>query len=601
MAEVGAFRKLVSFGKPLPTLIGFYGSYVQDGTYNVILEYIDQGNLEQYFENTAPPSSGKDIIHFWRGLFGIIQALDRIHELPPTKTGGLHFLQGWHQDVKPPNILIGSGDSKSPYCYQFKLGDLGLSHFKENTKPRKELVTDADSYGTRAYGAPECYRWDSYIEKARLDVYPSVDIWSLGCVFSEAAVWVVSGMEGLQRYRLQRDVETKCFADFKDGNCFHNGEDTLKAVESMHVSLREDIRHSDHVTNEVWNIMIKEMLEFEAHHRPNTKQLLRKSKRILDEAEKMLSPANSYLPLKNLRKGEANLDTESTLNRNNLLILRPRSPPEPPTTPEETLPHTPEETLPPTPQDRDYERWIPESHIQGSHQPVLNQPLGAMTYDRIIRVNRPSNKPPLPFLSVTSARQEIAKNGKWGLKIMLARLGLDVQLRSRDHAFLVDDSGSMKSHWADVLELFKIMAYIVKDFDKNGIELQFFKSPNHYQEKNTTPLLTSLRYRTLEGYSDVKPPLNSILYDYQKKLNSKPLLGIKYLSKPVRPLNLYIFTDGAWLDDEDIERPIKNLVGEVEKLKFPGDQIGIQFIRFGNDRDGERRLKFLDSGLHLSL
>lgn len=58
----------------------------------------------------------------------------------------------WHQDVKPSNILVCSGDSKSPYGYRFKLGDLGLSHFKMNVTPRKGPVTDADSYGTRAYG-----------------------------------------------------------------------------------------------------------------------------------------------------------------------------------------------------------------------------------------------------------------------------------------------------------------------------------------------------------------------------------------------------------------------------------------------------------------
>lgn len=93
-AEVGAFRKLTPLGKPLPNLIEFYGSYVLDGTYNVILEYADQGNLEDYFKNTAPPSRGKDITQFWRGLFGVIRALDKIHELPPSETGDLHYLQG---------------------------------------------------------------------------------------------------------------------------------------------------------------------------------------------------------------------------------------------------------------------------------------------------------------------------------------------------------------------------------------------------------------------------------------------------------------------------------------------------------------------------
>lgn len=165
---------------------------------------------------------------------------------------------------------------------------------------------------------------------------------------------------------------------------------------------------------------------------------------------------------------------------------------------------------------------------------------------------------------------------------------------------MVDDSESMNEHWPDVLDLFSNMAYMVKGFGRDGIELHFSRSLDHYREKHTTPLLAKLRDRKPSGFSDIKPRLNSILWDYQKKINSKPFLGMRHLSKPVRPLNLYIFTDGAWQDDVNVERPIRNLV-EVEKLKLPGDQVGIQFIRFGNDMNGKRRLEFLDSGLNLSL
>jgi serine/threonine protein kinase len=56
----------------------------------------------------------------------------------------------WHQDVKPANILVKSADSKSPYQVQFKLADLGLSHFRKNAAG--EDPADADSRGTRTYG-----------------------------------------------------------------------------------------------------------------------------------------------------------------------------------------------------------------------------------------------------------------------------------------------------------------------------------------------------------------------------------------------------------------------------------------------------------------
>ena len=57
----------------------------------------------------------------------------------------------WHQDVKPSNILVVSNGQASPYNYQFKLADLGTSHFKRTFQNQMD-VSDRDTYGTRAYG-----------------------------------------------------------------------------------------------------------------------------------------------------------------------------------------------------------------------------------------------------------------------------------------------------------------------------------------------------------------------------------------------------------------------------------------------------------------
>ena len=56
----------------------------------------------------------------------------------------------WHQDIKPENILVFSCEEGSVYDYCLKLADLGLSHFRRAV--RDVDVTDADNYGTRAYG-----------------------------------------------------------------------------------------------------------------------------------------------------------------------------------------------------------------------------------------------------------------------------------------------------------------------------------------------------------------------------------------------------------------------------------------------------------------
>jgi len=166
--EVNAFRELRN--EPYsPNLIGFYGSFIQNGTYNVLLEYADQGDLENYLKTRTPPSRGGDIIRFWRGLFGILNALDLIHNVPRSALDGPHFLQGyaylpfvcvaarradftrWHQDVKPANILVKSSQDESAFECQFKLADLGLSHFIRTVSPNAN-ATSKDTHGTEAYG-----------------------------------------------------------------------------------------------------------------------------------------------------------------------------------------------------------------------------------------------------------------------------------------------------------------------------------------------------------------------------------------------------------------------------------------------------------------
>ena len=107
--------------------------------------------------------------------------------------------------MKPSKILVKSDNRESPYDYQFKLADLELSHFRPNKKPYEDIA-DADFYDIQTYDrpypsqfqcvslttqctdAPECYRFDSFLQTAKLQVKQSVDNWFLDCVFSEAVV-----------------------------------------------------------------------------------------------------------------------------------------------------------------------------------------------------------------------------------------------------------------------------------------------------------------------------------------------------------------------------------------------------------------------------
>jgi hypothetical protein len=148
-------------------------------------------------------------------------------------------------------------------------------------------------------GAPECYRGeDEFLERATLQIKPSVDIWSLGGVFSEAAIWVANGYNGIVEYRQSRKKETDQVAGFKDGDCFHNGTKVLEAVRKRHQYIIDILRKSDVITALVLSLIENDMLVTPDDARATATQLLHKSRTILVKAgEQVGSPGASTTDL----------------------------------------------------------------------------------------------------------------------------------------------------------------------------------------------------------------------------------------------------------------------------------------------------------------
>jgi serine/threonine protein kinase len=92
--EVKAFRALRAGGSVGKCIIGFYGSYEQDGSYNILLEYADRGTLEHYLWRTPSPTTGDDIYKFWGAFFNVIKALKLIHNVQGGNPDDPPVLQG---------------------------------------------------------------------------------------------------------------------------------------------------------------------------------------------------------------------------------------------------------------------------------------------------------------------------------------------------------------------------------------------------------------------------------------------------------------------------------------------------------------------------
>lgn len=93
--EREAYMKLRGGGCPPPNIVAFYGWFIQGTSYNLILEYADQGTLEDYMERTAKPESIEDVLLFWDRLTQIILGVQSIHGRIGNDTSASQILNGY--------------------------------------------------------------------------------------------------------------------------------------------------------------------------------------------------------------------------------------------------------------------------------------------------------------------------------------------------------------------------------------------------------------------------------------------------------------------------------------------------------------------------
>jgi hypothetical protein len=126
----------------------------------------------------------------------------------------------------------------------------------------------------------------------------SCDIWSVGCVLSMAATWVVLGNQGIYQYNIVRQkairtvVERSAGAEQRDinpGDFFHNGKDVLPEIKQWHQYLRSVARHTDHITNRILDLVEEHLLV--AQNRMSAEDLYKRLQTLLEETKKDSIPA----------------------------------------------------------------------------------------------------------------------------------------------------------------------------------------------------------------------------------------------------------------------------------------------------------------------
>jgi hypothetical protein len=165
--------------------------------------------------------------------------------------------------------------------------------------------------------------------------------------------------------------------------------------------------------------------------------------------------------------------------------------------------------------------------------------------------------------------------------------------------FLIDDSLSMATHWKEVIALVSLLSYIVKSADPDGLDMHYtISSKSVSSKKDSSDLVKSLQKTTPQGVSNLGMVLGNILGSYNERLE-KTLGSTAVRSQHgLRPLSLYVLTDGNWQPESDAETPIKEVVRNLHAhRKLNVHQVGIQFIRFGDTDAVKTMLGRLDDNL----
>ncbi|KAI9713239.1 MAG: hypothetical protein M1820_001225 [Bogoriella megaspora] len=273
-------------------IVRFLGSFEKGQLHHTILEYANKGTLENYWQKQRPPKQKFDrqdevasrTIASWDNALQLLRALDGIHNVEYRPGAYRTKGKGWHQDIKPFNILCHLADGHCPFACVYKLADFGLTSVLVGASSNDNIT---DRKGTRAYGAPETYRSDDVTEIRQRKLCQKSDVWSLGCVLAEHAVWIHDGAYGLGEFRERRNEALQKLG-IRNTGCFHNGKKALDVVDQeLRRIMEKTDPKTDPITEEIVEQIILQTLQ-PISDRPSARDLDTQARMIIERAKRDL-------------------------------------------------------------------------------------------------------------------------------------------------------------------------------------------------------------------------------------------------------------------------------------------------------------------------
>ncbi|KAH6613726.1 hypothetical protein B0J18DRAFT_63076 [Chaetomium sp. MPI-SDFR-AT-0129] len=594
-----------------PNIIRLYGSFQQLGSCCLILEYLDGGDLADFFRND-PPSTGEEVAQFWTNFFQIFHGLARIHQLWDSEE---NITQGIHQDLRPENILLQQGPSGSCYDFIPKLADFGLYTHAQTFRYTSDGPKGRDQRGNKLFSSPECCHPDAQSSKGPNMITQWADIYSIGAIISHTASWIVGGVSEQNAYQGLRDTyHKKHVGRIINGGyagCFHDRIKTIPPVTQQHDRIRGICRQrSDEVTPMVLDLAEKSMLGPLPKDREAARIIRDK---FIDGMHALANPGTPPLPppsggsvttlgspmWSNVVSPTSTLDGTSNLpltpSTSQLagLALKPMitvSSHGIETVPSISVPSTrqthqaadPITTLTTTLPARETDAKSSDNTLVAASRTLAapeadanssdNTPVAAshLSEPAIPTGNSDADVPPrlsevsavsssstsYPIVSVDQVNEYKAAAHRKGKPADADVADLFEYLQQnfggRDQMFFIDDSRTMATHDRDTISsAFKALGYMAKHLDPNKVELVFASAPKKvHKAKKIRKLNDLVTERSFVGEPHY---MNARLGEFLGRVII-PHLPFKLLGRNINPLarkkvSVYIFTDGEWGPD----------------------------------------------------
>ncbi|KAK7914146.1 serine/threonine protein kinase [Apiospora marii] len=552
-------------------IVNYLGSFKQNRKSVIVLEFAPGGNLAAFLRNARTPATQAEFYSFWTSLASLLIAVYYLNNLPNGAGCA-------HRDIKFENILVFPGSTGSSYDFTLKLTDFDtISDVQEVSSRNGSRQLDD---GGRVYCAPEASRLHEREQYILEHIPLNSDIWSLGALFSDIIVWLAEGFAGIDRYEEMRKVETNGISGIPGSgyeNCFHNGLERLKCVDKAHERSLGLLAKIDDITPRMKELTESFML-VPSSDRPEPKTLHR------------------YFTLdiqRQLRQAAA----QDGLRPANISRLRATSSDPPRVT--SNLPRLQTTNLD-SEQDRPQTAGaatngstaIPgnmlavssAAHISNNPSPVTTGT--RKSEDSIYR---------LPEITVEDANAWLASKTRYPIQGMEEVLQ---DIKDRDQLFVIDDSKSMAQYKAHLYPTMKALLAFACQIDPDRVEIVFTSDPKKViRDRLFRGGPEYLARKVLDHFDNGTS--GSRLTNMESKLGDIllqliPVTGMKKTS-------VYVMTDAVWQPSSDpgggVEITLRNLIGRLKNNGQDRDFVTLQFIRFGDDPEGLKRLKYLDDEL----